>query len=137
MVRPTSAVGVGFFFQWSAQRVCSGFFQWSAQRAQEGLFFNGLPNAPDGVSFSMVWGPIVFQWFAQRARGDSFLSTGLPNPVLILVRPTRLGLILVCPTCAWYWLAQPCVNTGLPNWARFCVFLHAFGIAPFCTLIAP
>ena len=36
-------------------------------------FFNGLPNGSGGVS------DFFFQWSAQRARGDSFLSTGSPN----------------------------------------------------------
>ena len=46
--------------------------------------------------------------------GVSFFN-GLPNPVLILVRPTRSGLILVRPTCARYWLAQLRFDTGSPN----------------------
>ena len=31
----------------------------------------------------------------------------------------------------WFdWFAQPALDTGSPNWACFCMFLHAFGVAP-------
>ena len=40
----------------------------------------------------------------------------------------HVGLIVTRPTV---------FDTGSPNWARFCLFLHDFGVAPFCTLIAP
>ena len=146
MVRPTGPGG--FVFQWFAQRAWRGFvFQWSAQRARGDSFFNGSPNAPRGVSFfnGLPNGPGGFRFSMVRPTrpGVSFFN-GLPNGPggirFSMVRPTRSGLILVRPTCARYWLAQPRVDTGSPNWARFCVFLQAFWVAllhPDCTLIAP
>ena len=43
------------------------------------FFFNGPPNGP-GRGFGFFFnGRIFFQWSAQRAWGDSFLSTGSLN----------------------------------------------------------
>ena len=56
-----------------------------------------IPNGSGGVSFffiQRVWRGFVFQWSAQRARGDSFFN-GSPNGgvgvgFFSMVRPTRL-----------------------------------------------
>ena len=32
------------------------------------------------------------------------------------------------------WFAQPALETGLPNWACFCMFLHAFDDISLCLL---
>ena len=56
-------------------------------------------------------------------------------------RDARWGLILVRPTCARHWLAQPRFDTGSPNWDLFlCVFARFWDctlLHPDCTLIAP
>ena len=48
------------------------------------------------------------------------------------------GLVLVRPTRARSWSAQPRFDTGSPNWACFlCVFCTLLGLHPNCALIAP
>ena len=67
------------------------------------------PTGPGGFVFKYwfaqrVWrGSVFFQWSAQRARGDSFLSTGSPNGSRFFKYwpakgPGIFGLVLVCPT---------------------------------------
>ena len=95
-------------------------------RGRGRLFFNGPPNGP-GRGFGPPNGPgrgfgFFFQWSAQRARGDSFLSTGSLNAregfriFFSMVRPTGPGGVsfffsMVRPTGPGgfvfkYWFAQ-------------------------------
>ena len=102
LLRPTGSPN-GSVFQWFAQRVWRGFgfffnglpngsggvldfFSMVCPTGLEGFRFSMVcPTGLEGFRFSMVCPTglggfrIFFQWSAQRARGDSFLSTGSPN----------------------------------------------------------
>ena len=51
--------------------------------------------------------------------------------VYIHIRPGGIAFFArFCTGCPCQPPAQPALDTGSPNWACFCMFLHAFGVAP-------